>query len=533
MKTRDLLYGNEAIARGAADAGISLASGYPGTPSTEIIEFLVGFFPGHAEWALNEKIALETALGASWAGRRALCTTKHVGLNVAADPLMTASYLGWRGGLVIAVADDPGAHSSQNEQDSRHYAAFSGLPCLEPADPGEAYEMTRAGFDLSEETGLPVLLRTMTRVSHSLGLVARREPRPENPVSLEKNPRRMIAVPANALAGHRALLEKQAAIRRWIDRSGFNGLAREGEGRRGIIACGSAIKYALEHSGWPVLRIGAYPFGEEAIASFAGRMDELWVLEEGDPVLEALARRLHPAVKGKMSGDIDPVGELDPAAVRDALAGRTGRDAPASPPVPLPARPPVMCPGCSHRELYLSLKEAGPAFTTGDIGCYTLGAAPPLSALDTCLCMGASISQAAGIAAQGVKRVAAVIGDSTFLHSGITALASAVYNRADILVLVLDNDTVGMTGHQPTPLIGIDARGRETPRLSLEDICRACGAASVSVIDPFRRDETRALIGEKLDAPGVNVIISRRACVLAARRGRRKTGHRDDSPEAA
>lgn len=513
--------GNEAIARGAIDAGISLASSYPGTPSTEIMEYLAGHFSGHAEWALNEKIALETAIGASWAGRRALCSMKHVGINVAADPLMTFAYLGARGGLVLAVADDPGAFSSQNEQDSRFYARFAGIPCLEPADSQEAYDFTRLAFDLSEQFALPVMLRSVTRVSHACSVFAAAPARPENPLCLEKDPARLIAVPAHVRDCHRTLNARWKEIVKWSAGSGLNSVS--GRGRpRAVVACGSALNYLRESKlEYDLLRVAAYPVDESLIGSFVAGREEVWVLEECAPFVEEVVRRHFPAARGRLSGDIAMEGEIAPEIFRIFVSGAPGAGARA-PEMPLPVRPPVMCAGCSHRELYVALKAAGPAFTTGDIGCYTLGAAPPLRALDTCLCMGAGISNAAGIAAQGVRRVAAVIGDSTFLHSGIPALVSAVYNHADILVLILDNSSVAMTGHQPTPLIGVDAQGRATPPVSLEDICRACGAGSVTVTDPFRRAETESLIREKLEAGGVNVIISRHPCVLAARRrGRR------------
>lgn len=513
-----LLTGNEAFARGAMDAGLSLASSYPGTPSTEILEYLARHFSGHAEWALNEKIALETAIGASWAGRRALCSLKHVGLNVAADPLMTVAYLGVRGGLVVVVADDPGAFSSQNEQDSRFYARFAGLPCLEPADSQEAYDYVRLAFDLSEEFRLPVLVRSVTRVSHACSEVVTGSRRAANDLALTRDPARLIAVPANVNALHRALNERQPQVKSRVAASGLNRLAGAAAGpdRPGVIACGSAANYVREATAdFDLFQVGAYPVDEQALAAFTAGRSAVWVLEEGAPLVEEQVRRFCPAARGRLSGDIAREGEIAPEIFRHFLGAAAGAAG-----LPLPPRPPVMCPGCSHRELYVSLKAAGPAFTTGDIGCYTLGAAPPLAALDTCLCMGAGISNAAGIAAQGVRRVAAVIGDSTFLHSGLPALVSAVYNRANILVLILDNASVAMTGHQPTPLTGVNARGEKTTPVSLESLCRACGVVSVTVVDPFRRQETERLINEKLDADGVNVIISRRPCVLAERRAK-------------
>ena len=515
---KELLSGNAAIARGALEAGISLAISYPGTPATEILEYLAQNFSGDAEWAVNEKVALETAIGTSYAGKRALCSMKHVGLNVASDPLMTAAYLGTRGGLVLAVADDPGAYSSQNEQDSRYYAKFAKIPCLEPADSQEAKDMTSIAFDLSEEMGLPVMVRTVTRIAHALSPVKTGALRKENPLNLKKDPERLLAIPSNVLRCHRILNEKQERLKKWIDLSDLNQIFKQKQ-KTGIIACGIGCAYAREYgSDFALLKISAYPFSESLIARFTAELKEVWVLEEGEPLVEEVARKYSARVRGKISGEITREGELGPDALAEYIpkGAKTGEKHFSE--ERLPVRPPVMCGGCPHRELYKSLRKAGPDFTTGDIGCYTLGASPPLSAMDTCLCMGASISKAAGIAKQGVRRVAAVIGDSTFLHSGIPALISAVYNRANILVLILDNSSVAMTGHQPTPLTGITAKGKEGGKVSLEEICRACGARSVEVVDPFDAGKTERTIREKLGAEGVNVIISRRPCILTSRK---------------
>ncbi|MBN2654517.1 MAG: indolepyruvate oxidoreductase [Nitrospirae bacterium] len=514
--TKILMSGNEAIAVGAVEAGISLAVGYPGTPSTDIIEYLAKNFSGNAQWVLNEKIALETAIGASYAGKRVLCTMKHVGLNVAADPLMSISYLGVKGGLALLVADDPGAYSSQNEQDSRFYAKFANIPCLEPSDAQEAKDMTKAAFDLSEEFSLPIMLRSVTRISHSATPVEINDPRPENPVSLVKDPAHMLAVPSNVIRCHKELNDKYARLAEWSVTSGFNKVTRSGY-KKGIIASGIAYAYANEAGAeYNMLKIGFYPFPEKIIANFVKDLDEVWVMEEGEPLIEEIARRYHKNVKGKLSGDFSREGELGPDAMLPQSTDDTEIKACLFSQDELAKRPPVMCPGCPHRELYKALKEAGPVFTTGDIGCYTLGAAPPLSAMDTCLCMGASISKAAGISYQGIKRVAAVIGDSTFLHSGIPALISAVYNKANILVLILDNSCVAMTGHQPTPLTGQTAKKEEGGRVSLKDLCLACGSASVEAVNPYKIDDTAKVISEKLAADGVHVIISESPCVLIA-----------------
>jgi len=508
-----LLSGNEAIGRGAIEAGISLATSYPGTPATEILEYLAEHASCKVEWAINEKVALETAIGASYAGKRALVSMKHVGLNVASDALVTCAYLGVYGGLVIVVADDPGAYSSQNEQDSRFYAQFAKIPCLEPADAQEAKDMVKMAFGLSEKFKLPVIVRSVTRISHTAMPVSIEEARQENPLKVTKDPASMIAVPSHILRLHKILNEKQPQIIKWGEKSGLNKILNKGK-KKGIIASGLGADYAREYGReYSLLKISFYPFPEKIIRQFVKGQKEVWVLEEGEPYVEAIARSYSDKVKGKLSGDIAREGELGPDIFKKLRAAKSK--------AVLPKRPPVMCQGCPHRELYLALKAAEPAFTTGDIGCYTLGAAPPLSAIDTCLCMGAGLSQAAGISNQGVKKVAAVIGDSTFLHAGIPALISAVYNQANMLVLILDNSSVAMTGHQPTPLTGITARGRPGGKVSLEEICKACGVNSVEVIDPFKKEETAALIKEKINSPGVNVIISRRPCILAYRKLRR------------
>jgi indolepyruvate ferredoxin oxidoreductase alpha subunit len=442
---------------------------------------------------------------------------KHVGLNVAADPFMTSAYLGIKGGLVLVVADDPGASSSQNEQDSRWYASFAKIPCLEPADAAEAKAMTISAFDLSEKIGLPVMIRTLTKIAHVSTLVTLHPIGRENPLSIAKDPSSMIAVPANVLACHAKLLKKQPDLLAWGEKQGYNRVVHSPK-KKGIISAGICRHYALDiGEEWEVLSIGYYPFNEEIFSDFLQEKEEVWVLEEGDPILEKSVRALFPAVKGKLTGDLPATGEIGAESInilRGYSVAKPDKNT-------LPKRPPVMCAGCPHTALYESLIKANPSFTAGDIGCYTLGAGAPFHALDTCLCMGASISQAAGIAGQGVDRVASVIGDSTFLHSGIPALISAVYNKANILVLILDNSTTAMTGHQPTPLVGTNAKGESTGTLSLEELCRACGTASTSVTDPFNKEETLRLINEKLNEPGVHVIISRRPCIFAIRKNRK------------
>jgi len=510
-KGKKLLSGNDAIGQGAIEAGISIATSYPGTPATEILQYIADHFAGKAEWSINEKVALETAIGASYAGRRAICSMKHVGLNVAADPLMTSAYLGVKGGLVLVIADDPGAYSSQNEQDSRMFARFANIPCLEPSDAQEAKDMVMAAFELSEKMELPVMLRTLTRVSHALSPVFVSAPGKENSLKIERNPERLLAVPSNVVRLHKALNRKQAALKKWAADSGLNMVYKSGQ-KRGIIAAGITYTYARETGeDFAFLKISAYPFDDDIIKDFVAGLDEVWVLEEGEPIIEEIARKYHSNIKGKLSGHLSDVGELGPDALIEALGkAPAGKSVPAD----LLRRPPVLCNGCSHRELYKSLKAAEPSFTTGDIGCYTLGAMPPLLAMDSCLCMGASISKAAGMSQVGAKRVAAIIGDSTFLHTGVPALISAVYNKANVVVIIMDNSSTAMTGHQPTPLTGLTAKGEHGGKVSLEDLCRGCGVTSVTVIDPMSHEATQKLIREKLDSDGVNVIISRRPCIL-------------------
>jgi len=514
---KDILSGDDAIGRGAIEAGISLATSYPGTPATEILQYIADNFSGDVEWAVNEKVAFETAIGVSYAGRRSICSMKHVGVNVASDPLMTAAYLGTKGGLVLAVADDPGAYSSQNEQDSRFYARFARIPCLEPSDSQEAKDMTIMAFELSEKIGLPVMLRTVTRISHAYSPVEVGHMREQNSLILQKDPANMIAVPSNVLRCHRNLIEKQETIRQWGEDSGLNKTFKNGQ-KKGIITCGLGYVYAKEYGPeYAILKIAYYPFAETLIEEFVKGLDEVWVLEEGEPFVEEIARRYSSRVRGKISGEISSTGELGPDVLAGYIPGWSVQSGYKTL-KPLPPRPPVLCPGCPHGKLYVALKAAQPTFTAGDIGCYTLGANPPYQIVDTCLCMGAGISKAAGISKQGVKRVAAVIGDSTFIHSGIPALINAVYNKADILVLILDNSAVAMTGHQPTPLTGITAKGEEGGRTSLEGICKACGVNSVEVTDPYDVEKTEAILREKIDAKGVNVVISRRPCVFLIRR---------------
>jgi indolepyruvate ferredoxin oxidoreductase alpha subunit len=508
-----LMLGAEAIARGAIEAGISYATSYPGTPATQILEYIALNTDIPCEWSINEKVALEVAYGVSLTGRRVLCSMKHVGLNVAADPFITLSYLGIRGGLVIAVGDDPGSYSSQNEQDSRFYAYFAKIPCLEPFDGETAKSYTKLAFDISEELGLPVMIRSQTRLLHCYSPVTLENIKSQKSINLFKDPQHLIAIPAHVIPLHKELNAKQSKILKILETYKFNEII-PGNEKIGIIACGLTFTYALElKKNIPILKITAYPVEEGLLKEFLDKVDEVIVLEEGYPFLEKIIRCFHPKVKGKLSGDLPSEGELGIDPILE-LFGKKRKDPIAS----IPKRPPFLCPGCPHREFYKALLEARPNFVTGDIGCYTLGCLPPLSALDTCLCMGASISKAVGIAKQGIKRVAAVIGDSTFWHSGIPALINAVYNKANILVCILDNSVVAMTGHQPTPHLGLTAKNEKTKKLDLVEICKACGVDSVCEIDPFKKEEMISALKRGLDTPGVHVVISKRPCIFVAKK---------------
>jgi indolepyruvate ferredoxin oxidoreductase alpha subunit len=517
MAEKILLSGNEAIGRGAIEAGISVATAYPGTPSTEILEYIAKNSDGiHAEWSVNEKVALETAIGASYSGVRAICSMKHVGVNVAADPLMTLAYTGVKGGLLLVAADDPGMHSSQNEQDSRFYAKFAKIFCYEPYNSQEAREMVIDAFDISEKLQLPIMLRTLTRVSHTSSPVRIGEIVEGKTPELRIDPGEWVMVPAHARVRHKILNEKQKDLREISEKSRFNKIAKLGNEKTGIIAFGSAYNYAMESRGKDValLKVSTFPFPMNLIREFLDGLEKVIVLEEGEPLLEEVVRCLHRNVHGRLSDEVPLEGELSPEIVDPLLCSTVLGS--GSMDLELPPRPPSLCPGCPHQSLYNALRKVEPAIVTGDIGCYTLGV--NLGILHTCLCMGAGISQAAGMSHSGIKRVVAVIGESTFLHSGITGIMSAVYNRADILVIILDNGSVAMTGHQPTPLTGITATGDLGGKISLEDIVEGCNVNSVDVVDPYREAEVEKLMRKRLGEDGVRVIISNGPCIIVKKR---------------
>ena len=519
---KHLFTGNEAIARGAYEGGVTAAFGYPGTPSTEILENLARYKGQgvYAEWSPNEKVALEAAAGASIAGARTLVTMKLVGLNVAADPLMTLSYVGVRGGMVIVVADDPGQDSSQTEQDTRHYARLAKVPCLEPADAAEARDFVVKGFDLSEKWRCPVIVRTTTCVAHSRALVEEREPRPRNETRFERDVPQFVPLPVYGRVLRRKVEERVGAQAAEAATSEFNTAIRRPGRTFGIVSHGVTALHAAEvFPDASVLKIGwGWPFPDALLRDFAASVDRLLVIDEGDPILEERVRALGVACEGK--NVVPRCGELTPARlyeVRRALFPELALP-PAPAPVPeaadLPARPPTLCPGCPHRGLFLALTHFD-VIVTGDIGCYSLGAFPPLSRTDTILCMGAGFTMAHGMRKAGEKKpVVGVVGDSTFFHSGITGILDAVYNKSDATFVVVDNRITAMTGHQDHPGTGVTLLGEETKAASIEGIARACGVERIRVVNPYDQAQTVAVLKEEIATPEPSLVISRAPCPL-------------------
>jgi indolepyruvate ferredoxin oxidoreductase alpha subunit len=510
-----MLSGNEAIARAAYEAGVAVASAYPGTPSTEILENITRYPRIDASWAPNEKVALEVGIGSSMGGARTIVTMKHVGLNVAADPLFTFSYTGVRGGMVLVVADDPEMHSSQDEQDSRHYARFAKVPMFEPADSQEALDFTRLAFAVSEQFDTPILLRSTTRISHSKSIVTVGEPLAKLPeTGIERNPGKFVMLPSNARVRHPLVEQRLVKMAGWAASQEFNRIEKHG-GKLGIITAGVAYQYAREvFPEADILKLGlVFPLPKELIREFAACYDELYVIEELDPFIEEQVRALGIEVVGK---DRVPLcGELTPGRLRQAFDVKPPQLKPLD--QQLPQRPPNMCPGCPHRGVFHALKRLK-AFVTGDIGCYTLGFMPPLSAMDSCICMGASIGTATGLSKvldeEERKQVVAVIGDSTFLHTGINGLMDMVYNGSTATLIILDNRTTGMTGRQDNPGSGYTLEGSDTAEVDLEAVCRAFGVKHVETIDPYQMDHTRETIRQAMERPEVSVIITRKPCVL-------------------
>jgi indolepyruvate ferredoxin oxidoreductase alpha subunit len=521
---REILSGNEAIARGAYEAGVTVASAYPGTPSTEILESIVQYKKIDASWAPNEKVALEVAIGASFGGGRALAAMKHVGVNVAADPLFTLSYTGIKGGLVLVTADDPELHSSQNEQDNRNYAKFAKIPMLEPADSQECLDHTKLAFQISERFDTPVFLRTTTRISHSKSIVHTSEPITGLPTpGLERKAAKYVMLPGNARVRHRFVEQRLAELAVYAETLYINRMELR-DISCGVITSGISYQYIREVlPDASVLKLGmVYPLPEKMIKEFAGKVERLFVVEELDPFIEEQVKCLGIEVIGKA---VLPIcGELTPCILRESFLKEKPNLLETD---KLPARPPNMCPGCPHRGVFFSLNKLG-AFVTGDIGCYTLGFMPPLSAMDTCVCMGASIGNATGItkviAPEDQKNVVAVIGDSTFLHSGMTGLLDMVYNKAPATVIILDNRITAMTGRQENPASGFTLMGEETFQVDFSSLVRTLGVRNVRTIDPYNLEETGKAIAEEMNRPEPSVIITSRPCVLIKRPGIFKRG---------
>lgn len=512
---KELMLGNKAAARGLYEAGCAVVSSYPGTPSTEITEEAAQYDEIYCEWAPNEKVAMEAAFGASLAGKRSFCGMKHVGLNVAADPLFTMSYTGVNGGMVIGVADDPGMHSSQNEQDSRRHAIAAKVPMLEPSDSAESLEFTKLAFELSEEFDTPVLLKMCTRVAHSQSLVELHDRVVPDTVPYEKNIAKYVMMPGNAKRRHPVVEERTEKLRVWAETSPINRMELGGK-KLGIITSSTSYQYVKEVFGdsVSVLKLGmANPLPVELIRSFAAQVEKLVVVEEMDPIIEEHCRCLGLEVSGK---DLLPmVGEFSQNLIAEKLGGVVHTGTALSDAIP--PRPPVMCAGCPHRGLFYTLSK-NHCTVLGDIGCYTLGAVAPLSAMDMTLCMGASISAIHGfnkaLGQESEHKTVAVIGDSTFMHSGMTGLANIAYNQSNSTVIILDNSITGMTGHQQNPTTGYNIKGDPAGKIDLESLCRAMGFNRVRVVDPYNLKETDRAVKEELSADEPSVIISRRPCAL-------------------
>ncbi len=515
---KKLLLGNEAVARGLYEGGCRVASSYPGTPSTEVTECISTYDEITSEWAPNEKVAMEVAFGAAVAGARSFCAMKHVGLNVAADPLFTSSYTGVNAGLVVVVADDPGMHSSQNEQDSRHYAKASKIMMLEPADSDECLKYSKMAFELSEKFDTPVILRLTTRVSHSRSL-AEVSDRVDNGLKpYEKNAPKYVMVPANAKVKH---VEVEKRILNQIEyceteavENGLNSIEYNDK-KIGVITAGICYEYAKEALGDKAsyLKLGCvYPLPEKLIKDFCAECETVYVLEELDDYIETHCRKIGVDVKGKKEFTL--LGEYSQGLIRKVILGEEAKSLKAD--VEIPARPPVLCAGCPHRGLFYALKKLN-VTVSGDIGCYTLGASKPLGMIDTVLCMGGSVSGLHGrnlADPEHANKSVAVIGDSTFIHSGVTGLIDIAYNNSNSVTIILDNSITGMTGHQQNPTTGFNIKGEPAAAVSLEKLCEAVGINNVFVVDPYNLDECYTTIKTALDLNAPAVVISRRPCAL-------------------
>lgn len=511
---KKLLLGNEAVARGLYEAGCRVVSSYPGTPSTEITEFAAKYDEIYSEWAPNEKVACEVAVGASIAGARSFCGMKHVGLNVAADPLFTASYTGVNGGMMIAVADDPGMHSSQNEQDSRHYAEASKTMMLEPADSKECLEYTKRAFELSEKFDTPVILRLTTRVAHSRGL-AETSDRTDAPLKeYTKNPQKYVMMPAFAKPRHVFVEQRIVEQTAFAEEDEINTVEYYDK-KIGVITAGNCYNYAKEALGENAsyLKLGCvYPLPEKKIIDFAAQCEKIYVIEELDPYIENHCKKLGIKVYGKDVFTLQ--GEYSQSIVAEAILGEEKEFSVMD--MDIPGRPPVLCAGCPHRGLFYSLKKEGVA-VCGDIGCYTLGTLAPLGAMDTCICMGASISSLHGrnkANPENAKKSVAVIGDSTFIHSGVTGLIDIAYNNSASTVIILDNSITGMTGHQENPTTGKNIKGDPATAVDIVALAKAIGIKRVTIVDPYNLKKTQEAIHKELEVDEPSLIISRRPCAL-------------------
>ncbi len=511
---KELMLGNKAFARGLYEAGCAVASSYPGTPSTEITEEAAKYDEIYCEWAPNEKVAMEVAFGAAMAGKRSFCGMKHVGLNVAADPLYTASYTGVNAGMVIGVADDAGMHSSQNEQDSRHHAIASKVPMLEPSDSDEALRFTKLAFELSEKFDTPVIVKMCTRVSHCQSIVEKGE-RIEVSKPYERDIAKYVMMPGNAKKRHPLVEERTERLREWAETSDINRIEM-GDTSLGIITCSTSYLYAKEVFGEraSVLKLGMVnPLPVKLIKDFASRVDRLVVIEELDPIIENHCKALGLKVTGK---DVLPIiGEFSQNLIAEKLGEPKKESCKFD--EELPMRPPAMCSGCPHRGVFYTLNK-NKCTVLGDIGCYTLGAVAPLSAMHMTLCMGGSVSSIHGfnkaLGAEAEGNTVAVIGDSTFMHSGMTGLANIAYNQSNSTVIILDNSITGMTGHQQNPTTGYNIKGDPAGKIDLEALCKSMGFNRVRVVDPYDLKATDEAVKEELAASEPSVIISRRPCVL-------------------
>ena len=513
---KQLMLGNEAVARGLYEAGVKIVSSYPGTPSTEITEAAATYDEMYCEWAPNEKVAAEVACGAMIAGSRSFCAMKHVGFNVAADPLYTASYTGVNAGMVVAVADDPGMHSSQNEQDSRHHAIGSKLAMLEPADSAECLQFTKLAYDISEEFDTPVIIRLTTRISHSRSLVdvSDRVEVPEK--DFPKDPQKYVMMPAMAIKRHVVVEERMKKMAAWAETADINRVEINKGAKIGVICAGACYQYAKEAlgDGANYLKLGMVnPLPEKILKDFVAKCDKVYVIEELDGVIENHCKALGLDVVGKEL--FGYLGEFSQRTVREKILGEVPETMEVD--AVIPGRPPVLCAGCPHRGLFYTLKKLK-CNVSGDIGCYTLGASAPLTAMDTCICMGASVSALHGMnKARGeafAAKSVAVIGDSTFIHSGVTGIIDIAYNQGISTVIVLDNSITGMTGHQQNPTTGYTIKGDPTAAVDLTALAKACGIQRVRVVDPYDLAAVEAAVKEELAVKEPSMIISRRPCAL-------------------